>query len=332
MENFVLFNNDKKIENKLSNYLEKMKESKLSELGYQTFNNYINICDWVIRRQEYNFTIDVLEEYASSKSDKLKVLDIGCGVVPLCNYFSNQGHEVVAIDPIQSDIEFINKNNLNSLYGTDINYLHQYGEVLPFDDNTFDVVYSVSVLEHIPTGNDKVVLNEAMRVLKKGGLLVLTTDVIPNNMKKIRDYTSAFTSITIKNIFDFFAEYSNLDNDKKSQLLKKLECLTWDDVYDFWIKTKNVDQRDDEKREYLAVGFHCIKDNNVSMPEDEKLKLFIEGESSLITAFYYYQGVATEREEQMIEKEEVIQTLLKKIDTLEQNTFIKILNKIGLIK
>ncbi len=49
------------------------------------------------------------------------------------------------------------------------------GENLPFDDATFDVVYSNSVLEH--TANPIQVLREALRVLKPGGTLYVE---VPN--------------------------------------------------------------------------------------------------------------------------------------------------------
>jgi SAM-dependent methyltransferase len=44
-------------------------------------------------------------------------------------------------------------------------------ESLPFDDNSFDVVWSITVLEHIP--NPEKALTEMRRVLRPGGLLYL---------------------------------------------------------------------------------------------------------------------------------------------------------------
>ena len=49
------------------------------------------------------------------------------------------------------------------------------GSRLPYADGSFDVVYSVSVLEHVPTRS--AVLRELVRVLRPGGLFVLTFDV-----------------------------------------------------------------------------------------------------------------------------------------------------------
>jgi SAM-dependent methyltransferase len=46
---------------------------------------------------------------------------------------------------------------------------------MPFKDNTFDLAYSVSILEHIP--DFPRALQEVSRVLKPGGIFVLTFDI-----------------------------------------------------------------------------------------------------------------------------------------------------------
>lgn len=50
---------------------------------------------------------------------------------------------------------------------------------IPFDDGSFDKVFSVSVLEHIPGVNDRTAFEEIMRVLPKGGFAVITLPVYP---------------------------------------------------------------------------------------------------------------------------------------------------------
>jgi len=48
------------------------------------------------------------------------------------------------------------------------------GRALPFPDSTFDKIYSISVIEHIPKDGDEKAVEELARVLKPGGILVLT--------------------------------------------------------------------------------------------------------------------------------------------------------------
>ncbi len=333
MKNYILFNNPTVEVNKLQTQLEIMKENK-DKLGYyETFSDYINICDWMIRRQEYNFTIDNFEEYESlHTSEKLKILDIGCGVVPLCNYISLRGHEVIALDPIEKDIDFLVKNDMNKFHNSNVKYMHGYGEKLPFEDNSFDVVYSVSVMEHIASGNDLVVLSEMLRVLKVGGRLILTTDVMPKDETNYRKYTYPFTSNTLSIVFDFLNNYQNIDEKERKSLTSHLDNLTWEQVHKFWMDSKKYDQREEEQREYLAVGFYIDKKQNFILDESKKIDLFLQGQNMLIQGFYYYQDVATIREKEMIEKEKVIQQLLQIKDNFETNFYIRILKKLGLMK
>lgn len=333
MKNYILFNTPSIEENKLQVQLDIMKQNKDKLAEYQTFSNYINICDWMIRRQEYNFTIDAFEEYESLHANtKLKVLDIGCGVVPLCNHMSLKGHEVIALDPIKSDIDFLIENDMNQFHNSDVKYVHGYGEKLPFEDNSFDVVYSVSVIEHIATGNDLIVLSEMLRVLKIGGRLILTTDVMPNDRMSYRKYTYPFTSNTLTTILNFISKYGNIDDKEKTSLLADLGNLSWEQVHQFWVDSKKFDQREEEKREYLAVGFFIDKKQDFLLNEDEKTKLYLQGQNVLIEGFYYYQDVAILREKEMIEKEKFIQQLLQIKNNFETNFYVRILKKLGLIK
>src|SRR5260370_1916346 len=50
----------------------------------------------------------------------------------------------------------------------------QDGRALTYADDTFDAAYSVSVLEHIPDDGDTAALRELVRVVKPGGLVVVT--------------------------------------------------------------------------------------------------------------------------------------------------------------
>jgi SAM-dependent methyltransferase len=51
----------------------------------------------------------------------------------------------------------------------------QDGRRLPYPDASFDAAFSVSVLEHIPDDGDSTAMRELLRVVKPGGLVVVTT-------------------------------------------------------------------------------------------------------------------------------------------------------------
>ena len=54
---------------------------------------------------------------------------------------------------------------------------------LPFEDGTFDLVYSSHVLEHFTREQTQPVINEWVRVLKPGGILRLSVPSIENLIK-----------------------------------------------------------------------------------------------------------------------------------------------------
>ncbi|HEX4621268.1 MAG TPA: class I SAM-dependent methyltransferase [Myxococcaceae bacterium] len=53
------------------------------------------------------------------------------------------------------------------------------GRKLSFSDRTFDKVYSISVLEHIPDQGDTACIREAARVLRPGGRCIVTVPFAP---------------------------------------------------------------------------------------------------------------------------------------------------------
>lgn len=61
-------------------------------------------------------------------------------------------------------------------------------ERIPFEDGSFDKVYSVSVLEHIPGSNDAKAFDEILRVLSPGGTAVIT---LPVANEYLEEWTSA---------------------------------------------------------------------------------------------------------------------------------------------
>lgn len=58
------------------------------------------------------------------------------------------------------------------------------GSIFPFQDNSFDAVLCLDVLEHVP--NDSLMLSEIARVLKPDGMLVLTTPSIEHDFRELR--------------------------------------------------------------------------------------------------------------------------------------------------
>lgn len=126
-----------------------------------------------------------------------KVLDLGCGT----GYGSSEiikigAANVVGIDISEKAIDFAQKNFRHKR----ISFQVADATSLPFKNKSFDTILSFEVIEHIK--NYQLFLDEAFRVLKKGGYFIFSTP----NAKQFRTKTSAyhfkeFTGRELQNIF-----------------------------------------------------------------------------------------------------------------------------------
>lgn len=140
------------------------------------------------------------QETESISKIKLKkpILDLGCGFGEFAGVFYESNVEM-GIDISENDLK-------------EANHTEKYKKLIladardmPFDEETFATVISISVIEHI-IGTDEV-LREVFRVLKKGGKFVFTT---PH-----KDFTKFLFYPRLFNLFGMDAlarTYGNLIN------------------------------------------------------------------------------------------------------------------------
>ena len=107
-----------------------------------------------------------------TKENMSEVLDLGCGNGSHIVFFAEQGFNVSGIDISEQAIEiakaWTHKHGLKAdLRVGDI-------ENLPFGDESFDVIISNGVFDHISFSKAKKCVQEAFRVCKPGGYVYLT--------------------------------------------------------------------------------------------------------------------------------------------------------------
>lgn len=104
-----------------------------------------------------------------------KYLDISSPRLFFIYILSNYSNlELEAINPDKNDLNDT-KNILETLKITEKIHLNSYDvSQLPFPDQSFDVITSISVIEHIPDKGDSIAMQEMWRVLKTGGKLIIT--------------------------------------------------------------------------------------------------------------------------------------------------------------
>ena len=123
----------------------------------------------------------------------MKLLEPGVGRGEFLREFKKLGLEVVGLDisPEAKDLS------------PDLHIVIEDSDSikLPFDDNSFDVIYSKSFIEHLH--NPSFFLNEAYRIIKPQGLLItLTPDWEVQYKKFYDDYThiTPFTAVSLEEI------------------------------------------------------------------------------------------------------------------------------------
>ena len=132
-----------------------------------------------------------------------RYLHIGCGDVILPKPFENlDGRKMDGVDHVVNGLD-----------------------KLPFEDNTFDLVYSAHTLEHFPRNEVESVLREWVRVTKVDGIVRLA---VPDFEQAIKVYHK--TDKRIENIlgltvggqsYDYEYHYVIFDNTSLTELMKR---------------------------------------------------------------------------------------------------------------
>ncbi|MEY9096903.1 methyltransferase domain-containing protein [Paenibacillus sp. RC84] len=224
---------------------EKRKEAQI----YQTFMDYINIVQWPIRKMEYSFVLDHILNNITKNSTK--ILDAGCGVTPLPFLLGKYCDQVEAIDYSETDMELMTLlGESREFEGAEsVNFSVQDICNLDFEENVFDLICCVSVMEHMDFPNYITALSELYRVLKPGGLLICTMDYWSGESRKYTFGAGGFTTTDLNEIAGFFG--NQIENPDSSKLIE----LSKNDILQFWEKHYDVNVMEDLTREYLAVGF-----------------------------------------------------------------------------
>ncbi|MBD2772378.1 class I SAM-dependent methyltransferase [Iningainema tapete] len=114
-------------------------------------------------------TVPLLSMLSEKAKSGARVLDLGCGNGSLSNAIAQQGYEVVGVEESASGIAIARQKFPDCQFIQASIYDSPRVELL----NTFDVVITVEVIEHLFYPRELVKL--AQKCLKPGGHLIITT-------------------------------------------------------------------------------------------------------------------------------------------------------------
>lgn len=133
----------------------------------------------------YKTVVNVATNRLQAHTNKLRCLDIGAGGGDLLQQLSSK----MNIVPCACDYH-TERFKLNNV---PIEKVNLNTDILPYPDNAFDLVTCSEVIEHVE--NYRRLLREAKRVLKKGGLLILTTPNVLNMKSRLRYFITGFFNL-----------------------------------------------------------------------------------------------------------------------------------------
>ena len=120
---------------------------------------------------EYRTNNAVLREELALKN--LDVLDVGSGDGTLVRFVTTQGAHVTGLECGAAQLE---KARSYPLAGDEV-YLEGFGQEMPFDDKSFDLVIFSKSLHHIPVEHMATALAEAKRVVRSGGAVYVAEPI-----------------------------------------------------------------------------------------------------------------------------------------------------------
>ncbi|MHB0977123.1 MAG: methyltransferase domain-containing protein [Candidatus Aquicultorales bacterium] len=110
----------------------------------------------------------LLAEYVPAGS---LVADIGCGTGSMVDLLNNRGYKALGMDLRPEGLRAAGERGSDRLVQADV-------AKLPCADSSLDAVLALDVLEHVE--DEAAVLSEVRRVLKPGGVFLLTVPAIPS--------------------------------------------------------------------------------------------------------------------------------------------------------
>jgi len=140
------------------------------------------------RQWEYPFAVDKINKYSENiNKNKIKIADIGGGGGIIAPYLLRLGYDTTVFDinftrEYDGDLHRTEKLRLRWAEANDLKI--EYGSIhnIPAEDETFDIVICISVMEYI---FEKIyAFKEMLRILKHNGMLILTFNLVNNDTEK----------------------------------------------------------------------------------------------------------------------------------------------------
>ena len=144
------------------------KNNRLYDFFAQTKPDTTNFFSYQVGEGVVNFV-----KHYHPEISKAIVLDYGCGPGFIIEWFLKAGATTYGVDMSPETVNLVNekfKDEERFKGGKRFD-----GGTLPYDDDMFDIITVTEVIEHLLPWHIDTVLSELKRILKPGGILLMTT-------------------------------------------------------------------------------------------------------------------------------------------------------------
>jgi len=161
-------------------------------------------------RTEYPFELSeyLFKRYNLQKGQK--ILEIGCGRGEFLHAFQQLGMSCYGVD--------LSEHGFCHLKDIQVAKLDISRDVLPFENNSFDIVYHKSLIEHLYSPDH--LMKETHRVLKpEGRIIILTPDWVSTMKVFYEDYTHSrpYTVTAVSDLLKVY-EFNKIEAELFHQL------------------------------------------------------------------------------------------------------------------
>lgn len=179
---------------------------------------------------------DLLEKYVQLQGKKLLEIGSGLGVNHIV-WINKYCIDCYGIEPDAPGFESSYKISKELIKFNGLNpekIIDAVGERIPFDNDSFDIVYSTNVLEHVQ--NPGKVIDEALRVLKPGGTMQI---VYPNYHSYFDGHYAVFhPPLIFKGFFPWYVKHIWRRDPEFAKTLRTELNVSWTKQQLKYLKTK----------------------------------------------------------------------------------------------
>ncbi len=234
-----------------------MEEQENNEIVKSQFNRQAQkFSEWEITQNK-----EYLEEYKNFIGVTMEdsVLDVACGTGELSIFLSPYVKSVTGIDFSEGMIEWA-KRNAAIAGAENVLFLNDNVEKLPFEDESFSVVFSKSAFHHMVRSSR--VFNDMARCCKPGGK-ISTQDIVRYDDNYVNDFFERFDKLVDRSHQQSLSsdEFIKYYKDNNIEILQKLEV---DVKLHYKEYLGHAEQSEDEKEKIGELIDMGLQDERIS--------------------------------------------------------------------